>query len=59
MHRVVREPRRVIRIGIAAGKAVDALRQQILERVPHVPRLTILDEAPSEAINQPVALQRP
>ena len=51
----VREPITVVRIGMAAGEAVDALRQQILERVPHFPRLPIIDEASGKAINQPVA----
>ena len=55
MNRVVREPIGVVRIGIAAGEPEDALGQQILERVPHLPRLPILDEASGEAIDQPVA----
>jgi hypothetical protein len=40
---------------MAAGEPIDALRQQILERVPHFPSLTILDQAPGEAIDQAVA----
>ena len=55
VNRVVREPIGVVRIGMAAGEPVDALGQQILERVPHLPRLPILDEASGEAIDQPVA----
>jgi hypothetical protein len=56
--RVLREPIRVIRIGMAAGESIDALRQQILERVPHLPRLPIIDEAPGEALDQAVARLR-
>ena len=55
VNRVVREPLSVVGIGMAAGDPIDALRQQILERVPHLPSLTILDEAPRETIDQPVA----
>src|SRR5206468_4950081 len=43
--RVVREPITVVRIGMAAGESVDALRHQILKRVPHLPWLPIIDEA--------------
>ena len=39
---------------MAAGQPEDALCQQILERVPHLPRLAIIDEASREAINQSV-----
>jgi len=53
--RVVREPITVVRIGMAAGESVDALRHQILKRVPHLPWLPIIDEASGKAINQPVA----
>ena len=55
MDRVVREPITVVRIGMAAGESVDALRHQILKRVPHLPWLPIIDEASGKAINQPVA----
>ncbi len=55
VNRIVREPIGVVRIGMAAGEPVDALRQQILERVSHFPSLTLVDEAPGEAIDQPVA----
>jgi hypothetical protein len=55
VNRVVGKPTRVVRIGMAAGEPVDALRQQILERVPDFPRLPIIDEAPRKVINQPVA----
>ena len=58
MNRVVGEPIGVVRIGMAAGEPVDALGQQILERVPHFPRLPIIDEASGEAIDQPVARVR-
>jgi hypothetical protein len=43
---------------MAAGEAEDALRQQILERVPDFPRLPIIDEAAGEAIDQSVARVR-
>ena len=54
MNRVVRQPITVVRIGMAAGESVDALRQQILKRVPHLPWLPIIDEASGKTINQPV-----
>jgi hypothetical protein len=43
---------------MATGETEDALGQQILERVPHFPRLPIIDEASGTAINQPVARVR-
>ena len=55
MNRVVRKPISVVRIGMAAGESVDALRQQILECVPHFPWLPIIDEAAGKTINQSVA----
>jgi hypothetical protein len=51
VNRVVGEGLGVVRIGMAAGEAEDALRQQILERVPHFLRLPIIDEAASKAID--------
>ena len=58
MNRVVREPIGVVRIGMAAGEPEDPLRQQIHERMPHLPGLPIIDEAAGEAIDQPVARLR-
>ena len=55
LNRVLREAIRVVRIGMAAGEPVDALRQQILKCVPHFPRLPIIDEASGKAIDQSVA----
>ena len=43
---------------MAAGEPVDALGQQILERVPHFSGLPIIDETSGKAINQPVARVR-
>jgi len=43
---------------MAAGESEDALRQQILERVPDFPRLPIIDETAGEAIDQSVARVR-
>ena len=58
VNRVVGEPIGVVRIGMAAGEAEDALRQQLLERVPHLPRLPIIHETAREAIDQSVARVR-
>jgi len=58
VNRVVGEPIRVVAIGMAAGEGEDALRQQILERVSHLPWLPIIDEAPCEAIDQVIARVR-
>lgn len=52
VNRVVGESIGVVRIGMAASEPVDALRQRILKRMPHVPRLSIIDEASGEAIDQ-------
>jgi hypothetical protein len=38
-----------------AGEPEHALGQQILQRVPHFPRLPIIDEASGKAIDQSVA----
>ncbi len=54
VNRVVREPVGVIGIRIAAGEAEDPLGQQVPERVPHLPRLPIVDQATREAIDQAV-----
>ena len=51
VNRVVGEPVGVVRIGMPAGEPVDALRQQIREGVSHFPRLPIIDEAASEALD--------
>jgi hypothetical protein len=40
---------------MAAREPEDALRQQILERMPDFPRLPIIDQATSEALDQSVA----
>ena len=58
VNRVVREPIGVVRIGMATGDPVDALGQQSRERVPHFPRLPLIDEASGEPVNQPVVRLR-
>ena len=45
----------VVRIRMATGEPVDALGQQIAKRVPHLPRVPIIDEAAGKAIDQAVA----
>ena len=52
MHRIVGQPIGIIRIGIAAGQSKDSLGQQILDGVPYFARLSIVDQAPREAVDQ-------
>ncbi len=52
VNRVVGQPVGIIRIGMAAGEPEDALRQQIRERVTHLPRLPVIDEAAGEPLDQ-------
>jgi hypothetical protein len=55
VHRVVGQAIGIVRIRVAARDSENALGQQILERVPHFPRLPILDQASGEAIDQAIA----
>ena len=58
VNRIVRQSVRVIGIRIPAGEAEDPLRQQILERMPHLPWLTIVDQTARESVDQPVPALR-
>ena len=55
VNRIVRQPVRVIRVRIPAGEAEDALRQQILERMPDLSWLTFVDQTARESVDQPIA----
>ena len=55
---VVREAVSIVAIGMAARDAEDPLPEQVPERVPDLPGLTVVDQAVGEPLDQPVLLLR-
>ena len=53
MQGIVAQPRRVVRILVAAGQAEHALLDELLRRVSNLPRLASIDDRPGQGCGQP------